>query len=188
VCGSCHGATQTYFSKSPHAQGGEGAPKCVTCHGDHDVSQPSEALYSGSTSQHCGACHKPDSAPGKTAQSINDNITSAANAYTEGEDGLKIARQLGMLVTPQENQLREANTSLITARAAQHTLNLDTVLKSTDNARKIAGQAKAAAEAAVAESVFRRRAMVIAVVAIALTIVALYLLKRELDRRLESDV
>ena len=172
VCGSCHGATQTYFSKSPHAQGGEGAPKCVTCHGDHDVSQPSEALYSGSTSQHCGACHTPDSAPGKAAQSINDNITSAANAYAEAEDGLKIARQLGMLVTPQENQLREANTSLITARAAQHTLDLDTVLKNTDNARKIADQAKAAAEAAVAESVFRRRAMVIAVVAIALTIAA----------------
>jgi hypothetical protein len=188
VCGSCHGATQTYFSKSPHAQGGEGAPKCITCHGDHDVSQPSEALYSGSASQHCGTCHKPDSVPGKTAQSINDNITSAANAYTEAEDGLKAARQLGMLVTPQENQLREANTSLITARAAQHTLDLDTVLKGTDSARKIAEQAKAAAEAAVAESIFRRRAMVIAVVAIALTIAALYLLKRELDRRLERDV
>ena len=46
---------------------------------------------------------------------------------------------------------------------------------------------EASAEAAVAESIFRRRAMIIAVAAIALTIVALYLLKRELDRQLDAE-
>ncbi len=187
VCGSCHSATQTYYSKSPHASGGADAPKCITCHGHHDVSQPTDALYTGSASRHCGACHAPDSVPGKAAQSISDSITSAANAYASAEDGLKVARQLGMLVTPQENQLREANTGLITARAAQHTLDLSTVQKSTDSALKTAEQARVAAEAAVAESIFRRRAMIVAVVGIALTIAALYLLKRELDRRLDRD-
>jgi hypothetical protein len=38
----------------------------------------------------------------------------------------------------------------------------------------------------MAESLFRRRAMVIAVAVIGLIVVALYLLKRELDRQLEA--
>jgi hypothetical protein len=86
-----------------------------------------------------------------------------------------------------EGRLREANTDLITARAAQHTLDLDTVQEHANSAEVTAGEVKASAEAAVAESIFRRRAMIIAVAAIGLTIVALYLLKRELDRQLESE-
>jgi hypothetical protein len=92
-----------------------------------------------------------------------------------------------MLVGPMEGRLREANTDLITARAAQHTLDLEVVYGHAGNAQSTADEVKASADAAVAESIFRRQAMVIAVAAIGLTIVALYLLKRELDRRLEAD-
>jgi hypothetical protein len=91
-----------------------------------------------------------------------------------------------MLVAPLEGRLREANTSLITARAAQHTLDIDLVREQTDNARATADEVQASANAAMAESLFRRRAMVIAVAVIGLIVVALYLLKRELDRQLEA--
>jgi hypothetical protein len=86
-----------------------------------------------------------------------------------------------------EVRLREASTNLITARAAQHTLDITTVRERSDDARAIADEVKASADAAVAESIFRRQAMVVAVAAIGLTIVALFLLKRELDRRLEAE-
>jgi hypothetical protein len=46
---------------------------------------------------------------------------------------------------------------------------------------------QASARQAVDESIFRRQAMVIAIAVIILTIVALYMLKRELDRRLEES-
>jgi hypothetical protein len=187
VCGSCHGATQDYYLKSPHAQAVDGAPKCVTCHGRYDVSKPSDALYLGAEPRHCGACHTPDSAPGQIVQSLYDNITGAVQAYEAAEDEVQIARQVGMLVAPLEGRLREANTSLITARAAQHTLDITTVRERTDDARAIAEEVEAGAEAAIAESEFRRRAMVVAVAAIVLTIVALYLLKRELDRQLDAE-
>jgi hypothetical protein len=93
-----------------------------------------------------------------------------------------------MLVAPLEGRLREANTDLISARAAQHTLDIAMVREQAENARTIADEVKAGADAAVAESVFRRQAMVVAVAVIGLTIVALYLLKRELDRQLEAQV
>jgi hypothetical protein len=187
VCGSCHTATQDYYLKSTHAKAGEAGPKCVTCHGRYDVSEPSEALYLGAEPRHCGTCHTPDSAPGQVAQSLYDSVTNAAQAYDEAEAAVQEARGLGMLVAPLEGRLREANTNLITARAAQHTLDLNTIHEETDAAQAIASDVKTSADAAVAESIFRRQAMVVAVAVIALVIVALYLLKRELDRRMDEE-
>ena len=141
----------------------------------------------GAEPRHCGECHSPETEPGQVAQSLYDTINTAAQAYEEAETAIQVARQVGMIVGPMEGMLREANTDLITARAAQHTLDLDIVREQADSAQATADEVKASAEAAVAESIFRRRAMIIAVAAIALTIVALYLLKRELDRQLDSE-
>jgi hypothetical protein len=187
VCGSCHAAAQDDYLKSPHAKVGDGAPRCVACHGRHDVSKPGEALYLGAGPRHCGACHTPDSAPGQVAQSLYDAVTTAAQAYDQAEAAIQSARVVGMLVAPLEGRLREASTSLITARGAQHTLDITTVRERTDHGRDIANEVKEGADVAVAESIFRRRAMVVAVAVIGLVIVALYLLKRELDRRLDAD-
>lgn len=187
VCGSCHAATQDYYLDSIHASAGDEAPKCVTCHGRYDVSKPSEALYQGAEPRHCGACHVPDSPAGQVTESLYSMISTAAGAYDEAEAAIQVARGVGMLVGPLEGRLREASTSLITARAAQHALNVDLVREQTDKANGTAIEVKASADAAVGESVFRRQAMVIAVAFIGLTIVALYLLKRELDRQIEED-
>ncbi len=185
VCGSCHTATQDHYLKSPHASGGEDAPKCVTCHGRYDVSKPSEALYLGAEPRHCGSCHIPDGPPGQVAQSLYESITSADQSIEEAEAAVETARRVGMLVGPMEARLREANTSLITARAAQHTLDVATVRDQAGDAREIADEVTGSADAAVAESIFRRQAMIVAIAIIALIIVALYLLKRELDRQLD---
>jgi hypothetical protein len=187
VCGSCHSATQDYYLKSAHAQGSENAPRCVTCHENHDISQPTDALLAGTEPGHCGECHAPESAGGKVAQSMYDAFDSTVQAYTDAENSINSAKQLGMLVTQQESELQKANTGIITARAAQHTLDTDTVFKTLDDARQAADAAKAGAEAAIAQSVFRRRAMVIAVAGIALTSGVLYLLKRQLDRQLGNE-
>jgi len=91
-----------------------------------------------------------------------------------------------MLVSSQESRLREANTEIITARAAQHTLDTAIVRKKIDDATAIAGEVETSADAAVVESAFRRRMMIVAVMAIAVTIVALLLLRRQLDRQAEA--
>jgi hypothetical protein len=186
VCGSCHEATQDYYLESPHVTDDEAGPKCVTCHGRYDVSKPSEALYLGAEPRHCGECHAPNTEAGQVAQSLYDTITAAAQAYDEAELSIQNVRNVGMLVSPLEGRLRQANTDLITARAAQHTLDLETVSKLADDARTTAEEVQADAEAAIAANLFRRRAMVIAVAIIGLTIVALYMLKRELDRQLDA--
>ncbi|MCP4168059.1 MAG: hypothetical protein GY759_19500 [Chloroflexi bacterium] len=185
VCGSCHGATQDHYLSSPHASA-LGGPKCITCHGRYDVSKPGEALYLSEEPRHCGSCHAADSEPGQVAQMLYDAITAAAGAYEEAETSIESARKLGMLVTFQESQLRQSNTSLITARATQHTMDMETIAELTDKSIELSEEAKHGAEGAIAESVFRRQAMVIAIIAIALIIIALYLVKRDLDKQLEE--
>jgi hypothetical protein len=185
VCGSCHSATQDYYLQSIHATD-ESGPKCVTCHGRYDVGKPSEALYLGAEPRHCGECHTPESEAGQVVQTLYDSITTAAQAYDQAELAIQNARSVGMLVSPLEGRLREANTDLVTARAAQHTLDMEVVSKRADEARATAEEVQTDAEAAIAANIFRRRAMVIAVAVIALTIVALYMLKRELDHQLEA--
>lgn len=186
VCGSCHSATEDHFGKSAHAKV-DGGPQCVTCHGQHDVSKPSEAMYLGAEPKHCGSCHPVDSATGFKVTQTYDFINTAAKAYDQADASVKVANGLGMLVAPQENLLRDANTQLVTARASQHQLNVDQVFELTNKAKEAASAAQAGAEAAIQETVFRRQAMVVAIAAIALTILALYLLKRQLDARLHED-
>ena len=186
VCGTCHSATQADYEKSPHANAASG-PRCVTCHRNHDVQQPTDALFVDAEPQHCGACHDAASRPGQVAQSLYAALTGGAQAYDTAEGAIQLAQQAGMLVSPLEAQLRAANTNLITARAVQHTLAVAAVSAQTDNARATADKVKAAADAQVAESIFRRQAMVIAVAAIGLAILPLYLIKRELDRRLDRE-
>lgn len=186
VCGSCHTATQDYYLKSAHASL-ENGPKCVTCHGRYDVGKADAGIYLGEEPRHCGSCHPQDSPGGQAAQTLYIAITSASAASEQAEADIVAARRLGMLMTVEEAQLREANTNLITAKAVQHTLNLDTVTEKTDAALTLAEKIEESADQAFSESLFRRQAMLVAVVIIFLVIVALVLIKRELDARLDDE-
>ena len=187
VCGSCHSATQDYWLTSSHASGSEKSPKCVTCHGRYDVTNPNEEMFLGADPRHCGSCHDPDSEAGQTAAALYNSINAASTAYEEAEIAINTVQEVGMLISPLEGRLREANTALITARAAQHTLDFDTVNERTETAERVSEEIQASAAAAVAESIFRRQAMIIAVAIVAIIIVALYMLKKELDRKLDAD-
>ncbi|HEY63795.1 MAG TPA: hypothetical protein G4O02_04430 [Caldilineae bacterium] len=185
VCGSCHSATQDYYARGAHAQAGDAGPKCVTCHGRYDVTKPDESLFVGTEERHCGNCHPPDSPIGKEVAQIREAILEAAATLAKAEELVSQAASRGMIVAYEETKLSEARTGLISARAAQHQVALDVVTKLTEASVAASQEVMEAAEQKLRESVFRRQAMVVAVVAISITVGALYSIKRELDRRLE---
>ncbi len=185
VCGSCHTATEDYYERSRHAKIGEAGPKCITCHGYHDVTKPDETLFVGPEERHCGSCHAPGSTIGTQVMALQNTIVGAAQLYQEAEETIRQAASLGMIVSAEEAKLAEAHTNLTTARAAQHTTQLPVVAELTDAAKAAAQAAQEGAAQKIAETIFRRRAMVVAVAAIGVTIGALYSIKRELDRQLE---
>ncbi len=187
VCGSCHSATQTYYAKSAHASGGQDAPQCVTCHGRHDVSPPSEAMLEGSADRQCGSCHAANSPQAQTVQAIDQNLKDAAAAASLAEQAIQRAQGSALITAPEEVKLAEARTSLITARAAQHSLDVKTIKTNTDKATATAKQIVADSDKAIADSVFRREFMAVGLGIMALAIGSLYIIRRELYKQLPKE-
>jgi hypothetical protein len=86
----------------------------------------------------------------------------------------------------QEELLQKANTPLIESRALQHTVDLEQVQAKAQESLEISQQAQDSAEEALKEVDTRRLGMIIALGVILVTIVALVLIKRELDHELEA--
>jgi len=188
VCGQCHSATEEVYLKGGHAGGakGSGAPRCITCHGYHDVPPSSEENLLGSGPRQCGSCHAPGSAQRQTVEKIVTALTDAADALKKARQAVAEAEANRLIVVAQEEQLHNAQSSLIMARVMQHTVQLAAVEEQTKSVQRISQQVQEAAAKAVADSIFRRQAMVVAVALITIIIILLWLVKRQLDAELEG--
>jgi predicted CXXCH cytochrome family protein len=212
VCGKCHTATQELYEQSRHAQLEQAAPKCWTCHGTHDVSPPGSRLFfhpetpdyacdtchdlnthqlrleldrfENEADRRCDTCHHPDSQIYAQVQGIADALGGAEGAYDTAGQRIEDASSLGMITADADVGLAQAKTSLIQAQAAVHTTKLKLVSDLSTDARIKAEEAQALAAAKVDESIFRREAMVVVLVLIAVSLLFLVILKRQLDREL----
>lgn len=187
VCGSCHTATQDYYLKSQHASGKAGTPKCVTCHGRYDVMQPTDELFVSADTRACGSCHPVGSPQADTIKQLYDSIVASAKAIDDAEKKLAQAERAALIIAPEEAKLAEAKTNLITARAAQHTLNLTTVQDRTDKAAAKAKEVIADSDKAIQEEGFRRQVMGIGLIIMVMAIASLYVIRRELYKQLPPE-
>ena len=187
VCGSCHTATQTYYLKSIHASNTPGTPKCETCHGQHDVATPTDDMFIGTGTRQCGSCHAATSSQASAVKALYDSITTSAKVVDNAQVALKRAAGVALIVAPEEVKLSGAHTSLITARAAQHTLDQAVVKGSTDQAEAKAKEVIADANKAMDDSVFRREWMALGLAIMALAIVSLWIIRRELYKQLPPE-
>jgi len=213
VCGQCHTATQALYQQSRHSQLPVAAPKCWTCHGTHDVQQPSSAIFFHPTTpsyscdtchdlvtkklrlnlstfasvdeRKCDTCHHPDSQIYAQIQGIANAVKGAEAAYDDASAKIDEAARLGMITADADVKLADAKTSLIQAQAAVHTTQLSLVAQLSSDAKAKAGDAQALAVAKVDESSFRREAMVVVLALILVSVLFLWLIKRQLDRELE---
>jgi len=182
VCGSCHSATQNYFVAGAHSSDNADAPRCITCHGHHAVQWPSEALFLDNDPHSCGTCHAADSEEGTLVAEIQHTISEADERLAEAQELVERTASLGMIVTEEEQLLTEAYTRLVTARAAQHAVNLDVVLEESNPAIELSETVRQQAEGAMAENVSRRQAMVVVLAIIGVVIFSLVMVRRKLHQ------
>jgi hypothetical protein len=135
----------------------------------------------------CDTCHHPDSLLYAQADAILNSLKSAADAYDSALAKIDEAASAGMIVTDADVMVTQARTSLIQARAAVHTTKLTDVAAKTDASKEKSEEAAAFADAKLQESLFRRQAMVVVIGLIAVTVLALMLLRRELDHSYEKE-
>jgi hypothetical protein len=188
VCGQCHTATQDYYMQGAHRIGmtGEAAPRCVTCHGRYDVMPATRELFVGTEERHCGSCHAPGSEIAGQVDAMYQALKEADDAYEQAEATIDLASEQRLIMAEQEELLQKANTPLIESRALQHTVNLADIQTKAQESLELSQQAQASAEEALQELDTRRLGMVVALAVILVTIVALILIKLELDRGLEA--
>jgi hypothetical protein len=189
VCGQCHATTEDYYLQGAHRTGmtGEAAPRCVTCHGRYDVQPATRDLFLGTEERHCGSCHPPGSEIAGQVTTMYEALKQADDAYEEAEKTIASAIEQRLIMAQQEELLQKARTPLIESRALQHTVNLADVEAKAQESLEISVQTKASAEEALAELDTRRLGMFVALAVILVTIAALVLIKRELDRDLEAN-
>jgi len=188
VCGRCHRATEDYYLEGGHRVGmtGEAAPRCVTCHGRYDVPPATRDLFLGTEERHCGSCHPPGSAIAADVEAIYQALTEADEAFEEAQSTIELATEMRLVMAEQEEQLQRAGTPLIEARALQHNVDVEQVRTTAQESLEISRQVESSAQEKLEELDTRRLAMIVVVAVVLVTVVALALIKRELDRELEA--
>ncbi len=184
VCGSCHALVEDLYNKSPHrpAFAAMGASGCVTCHSNHAVKKPGLYMLAGSKAV-CSQCHEPDSAGGKAAAEMAGLIGKLSTTLDASDEVLGRAQRSGMEVSDAVAKQQEGREALVKARVAVHEFRPEGVAKTVNGGLKLAAETRAAGEHALKERDNRRIGLGVALIAIALTILGLWLALRSIESR-----
>lgn len=189
VCSHCHVVTAELFAKSPHnsAFADLGMPACVTCHSNHDIAPPSEAMLGGGEGTPCATCHEANSAPLKKAAELRTMIEGLAGRIDQATATLTRAEHAGMEIGAPKFELIAANESLIKARAAVHSLDVEQIKTATDSGSDVAQKSLESGQGLLSEVQFRRKGLAASMLIIIAVLVGLFLKIREVDRRKRLD-
>ncbi len=185
VCGTCHVFQQQLFDQSPHkaAWEGLGMATCITCHSNHRIEATRDALIGTDEQSLCVTCHV-DGDPGwETAQNIHTALVTLDSSIQQARGILDRAERAGMEVGEARLTQAAAHEQLIKARVDVHAFNAPRVLETTQKGMELSRAARQAGEAALAEVAFRRKGLALSLIVIALVVLSLWLLIRELEAR-----
>jgi Cytochrome c3 len=185
VCSTCHVFQAELYAKSPHksAFDAAGLPGCVVCHENHAVLQPTDAKVGTDAQSVCTQCHVAGDAGYQTAEHIHGSLTRLNIAIIDGDKILSVAEASGMEVSEARLQQDQARDSLTKARVSVHSFREQPVNDDVQAGLTIAAKDLQAGKDALAERDYRRRGLSFALASIFITVVALFLYIRQIERR-----
>ena len=188
VCGTCHVMMEDLFKSSPHQPvfAAMGLGGCVVCHGNHEIQSPGLHLLAGANSV-CSQCHEPGSAGGVAAAEIAKEITGLDAALKRSDEILLQAQSSGMEVSEALLRQREGKENLVKAAVAVHAFRVAAVKKPVQEGLAIAAETYSTGQNALRETTSRRRGLAFSVLAIACTMIGLWLAIRALERKPTED-
>jgi hypothetical protein len=185
VCGTCHAVFAEQFKASPHweAFAEMGLPGCVTCHENHDIVHPTDAFLSTGKDGKCVTCHEAGTEGARSAAAMSEDLLALAKETDAAKAALRREAEAGMLVARPQFDLSRADEALTKARADVHLFQPYAVQQTVAGGLTIARTARAEAVLIRRERTFRRKGLIVALALIGLSIAALVLKIRDLDRR-----
>lgn len=184
VCGSCHVLFAQLYEKSVHQPifgGGSAGGGCTVCHSNHGIHKPSTAMLVGSKAV-CTPCHEPGSTGANVAAQFAQSIDGLGAALDRADKTLKDAERYGMEVSTPLLELNDGHESLVKARLAVHSFEPEKVKKEVDAGLVIARKSLAAGEQALRDKDARRLGLAISALFIAITVAAIALVIKRLER------
>lgn len=183
ICGRCHSVTANYFKSSPHyvALSEVGAPKCVDCHGNHEILYPTTEMFSSDEEGHCGSCHDEDSVGYQTGQQIRTMLDMAEGLVSEMELELASIEHSGRNLSDLQSLTEAARTSVTEVLPITHTLSVERINEKTDAATESAGKHLQIVGEFKAELSNRRTILLVILAIIVANIILLRLKRRSLE-------
>ncbi|HKW96708.1 MAG TPA: cytochrome c3 family protein [Bryobacteraceae bacterium] len=188
VCGSCHVMMEELYKKSPHEPvfAAMGAAGCVVCHGNHEIKNPGIGMLAGANSV-CSQCHDADSKGGVAAADMASQIGGLEKALDKSDEILAVAQQSGMEVSEALLRQREGRENLVKAAVAVHAFQPAAVRKPVQEGMAIAAETLRAGNSALGERRVRRFGLMVSLIAIAITMLGLWLAIRKIERRAATE-
>ncbi len=185
VCGSCHGREGELFIKSRMKAGMDSLGKrgCVTCHSNHGIQHPSDAMLAVGGKGVCGTCHQPGAACDRATVRIVSGFVGLRDSLALADSLLKLAEDRGMETGLGRDSWKEAQDQQVGVRAGLHSFDSAQITGVLDEGLGLARHAADQARAALRDWRTRRIGMGLSLLAI-LFVIALVTLKiRQIEAR-----
>ncbi len=185
VCGQCHSVMADKFADSRHSETFTmlGVPGCATCHRNHDIVRADDTLLGLGEGAVCVRCHTSGDPGGEAAGAMRALLDSLGGQFDTAHALLMRAENAGMEVSNALFELEGVTTSLVSARAAVHSFDVNVVTAEVDEGLAIAVGVFASGERALRELRFRRTGLVVFVMIIVALIVGLVMKIRQTENR-----
>jgi hypothetical protein len=183
VCGNCHGREGELFeaSKVKEVLELEGKRGCVTCHSNHNVQRPSDAMVGLTGDGVCGRCHEHGSAGEKAAARIVPAFHALKGRIAHADSLLDRVERLGMPSTKERDLLKQADDQVMVVRATLHSFDSKQIMDAVGAGTGYADQAVTAGEWALRDWHQRRVGMGLSLIAIVVLMGLLILKIRVLE-------
>jgi hypothetical protein len=165
ACGACHGKIANLFAETQmkHKFEDSGLPGCVTCHGMHNISQPSDEMLGIADGTVCSHCHNPGNpqygatvAGADAAKKMRLGLDQLKHEIGLAEANIREAERLGMQVRGPRFDLRQAFDALTNARTLVHSFSPGPMAEALSQGLKVTSDVTDAAEGALREYTKRR--------------------------------
>jgi hypothetical protein len=184
VCGQCHVRQADLFDASPHRSlfSEMKLAACVTCHSNHDIVRPTDALLGTGANSTCISCHSEGDKGFVAAGQVAQRLTQLQQQIDAVHEILTRAERAGMEVSRPLFELKEARNNLTNARVLIHNVANPEFEPTVKAGAEIAVKSKQAGEAALAELQFRRKGLAVSLLVILFVCATLYLKIRQLSQ------
>ncbi|HQR46669.1 MAG TPA: cytochrome c3 family protein, partial [Thermoanaerobaculia bacterium] len=186
VCRNCHAGNGTLFDGSPHKKAFEQHrwPECATCHNNHLIETPTDAMMKPGDTGLCVDCHKQFGEPKciETATFFYTTVTGLASDGASLNKEIDHLAERGFDVDELRFQASNVNDALRKTRLAIHTFDRSDFLRSSDATGKAVTELKAGTAKVWAEFRFRRNGLLLATAFISVFALLLWLKIRQIDR------